>query len=244
MGLLDLVAESVRRLKQARRRARRWHQVDPRGSTSGALPLVFWPEKWGPYQPLHSDDSSLPGLTPPPTPAATGVNWVSGAGGVLTVVVIIAAWQAGRLATESDRNGQPVSPEATSEAGEVIENDFQARSGRSSGMDLDAQSSASSLSRRAGAAEMVAAEAPYGAAVVLKQVEPTYPPAAKQAGVEGMVIVTYSLDAHGRPTDLQVTKSIPGLDEAALAALRQWQYTKPPPGSTQKYRFNAEFVLD
>ena len=80
--------------------------------------------------------------------------------------------------------------------------------------------------------------------VVIKQVEPKYPESARRAGVEGLVIVTYALDAYGRPKDLKVSKSVPLLDEAVLTALRQWQYTAPQKGSTaQIYRYNAQFVL-
>jgi TonB family protein len=78
---------------------------------------------------------------------------------------------------------------------------------------------------------------------LVKDVRPVYPAAARRAGIEGLVIITYSLDASGRPIDLLVTKSVPGLDEAALSALRQWEYTPPPFGSAQRYRFNAQFEL-
>jgi TonB family protein len=81
--------------------------------------------------------------------------------------------------------------------------------------------------------------------VLLKQVDPKYPPAARRAGIEGLVVVTYALDAGGRPTDLRVTKSVRLLDDAVLDALRQWEYTRPAKGQTPpRYRFNAEFVLD
>jgi TonB family protein len=81
--------------------------------------------------------------------------------------------------------------------------------------------------------------------IPLKQVEPIYPLAAKNAGVEGLVIVTYTLDAQGKARDLQVAKSVPMLDEAVLSALRQWEYPPVPAGVTPpNYRYNVEFVLD
>jgi TonB family protein len=80
--------------------------------------------------------------------------------------------------------------------------------------------------------------------LVIKQVDPKYPDRARRAGVEGLVIVNYGLDARGRPQDLKVTKSVPMLDEAVLTALRQWEYTPPQMGSTAPiYRYNAQFVL-
>ncbi|MEO7189438.1 MAG: energy transducer TonB [Vicinamibacterales bacterium] len=82
------------------------------------------------------------------------------------------------------------------------------------------------------------------AAIPVKQVEPIYPPAARQAGVEGLVVVTYSLGPDGRPRNLKITKSIPLLDEAVLTALRQWEYMMPTGEPSQVlYRYNAEFSL-
>lgn len=54
---------------------------------------------------------------------------------------------------------------------------------------------------------------------------PVYPAIAQAARVEGTVILEATIDADGRVRSARVLRSIPPLDEAALAAVRQWQYT-------------------
>jgi len=58
-----------------------------------------------------------------------------------------------------------------------------------------------------------------------KDVRPLYPPAAQSAGIQGVVIIEATVDAAGRVSDARVLRSIPDLDEAALAAVRQWEFT-------------------
>jgi len=80
------------------------------------------------------------------------------------------------------------------------------------------------------------------AAVLLSKVDPVYPNNAHELGIEGLVVVTYTVDAGGQPQNLQITKSVPMLDDAVLSAIRQWKYTQFG-DTTQKYRFSAEFTL-
>lgn len=51
-----------------------------------------------------------------------------------------------------------------------------------------------------------------------------YPPEALAAGVQGVVIVEVVINESGNVADAKVVRSIPLLDEAALQAVRQWQY--------------------
>ncbi len=60
---------------------------------------------------------------------------------------------------------------------------------------------------------------------LLKRVEPAYPELARRAFVEGVVILEATVDQHGRVEDVRLLRSIPLLDEAAKAAVRQWQYS-------------------
>src|SRR5579862_5125874 len=57
-----------------------------------------------------------------------------------------------------------------------------------------------------------------------KTVLPEYPPDAQAKGLHGLVIVELVVDKEGHVTSAQVIQSIPGLDEAALAAARKWEY--------------------
>ncbi len=56
--------------------------------------------------------------------------------------------------------------------------------------------------------------------------KPHYPPAARARGIEGLVVLQTIVDRDGRLEDgaLRVAQSIPGLDDAAIAAVRQWRF--------------------
>ena len=56
-------------------------------------------------------------------------------------------------------------------------------------------------------------------------VAPTYPQLARTARVEGVVILEAVIDASGRVATVRVLRSIPLLDQAAVTAVRQWQFT-------------------
>lgn len=58
-----------------------------------------------------------------------------------------------------------------------------------------------------------------------KDVRPVYPDDALAARIEGVVIIEATVDAGGRVADAKVLRSIPQLDEAAVAAVRQWEFT-------------------
>ncbi|MGH9310053.1 MAG: energy transducer TonB [Vicinamibacterales bacterium] len=52
-----------------------------------------------------------------------------------------------------------------------------------------------------------------------------YPDIARSARIEGLVIVEATIDERGFVTGARVLRSVPLLDSAALAALKQWRYT-------------------
>ncbi len=54
---------------------------------------------------------------------------------------------------------------------------------------------------------------------------PVYPAIAQAARVQGLVILEATIAANGRVVDARVLRSIPLLDQAALDAVRQWQFT-------------------
>ena len=57
-----------------------------------------------------------------------------------------------------------------------------------------------------------------------KTVLPEYPPEAQARGQRGIVIVELVIDTQGKVSAAQVVRSIPPFDEAALTAVRQWEY--------------------
>jgi TonB family protein len=59
----------------------------------------------------------------------------------------------------------------------------------------------------------------------LRDVKPIYPPEAQSAGIQGVVIIETTIGIDGRVSGARVLRSIPQLDEAALEAVRQWEFT-------------------
>jgi TonB family protein len=59
---------------------------------------------------------------------------------------------------------------------------------------------------------------------MIKYVAPLYPEAARQAKVQGVVILSVKTDIHGRVVDAMILRSIPLLDQAAIDAVKQWVY--------------------
>jgi protein TonB len=58
----------------------------------------------------------------------------------------------------------------------------------------------------------------------VKDAMPVYPDIARQARVQGIVILEAVIDPQGKVTNVRVLRSIPLLDQAAIAAVRQWIY--------------------
>ena len=56
-------------------------------------------------------------------------------------------------------------------------------------------------------------------------VRPVYPEIARTARVQGVVICEALIGSDGKVTDAHILRSIPLLDEAALDAIRQWEFT-------------------
>jgi periplasmic protein TonB len=61
--------------------------------------------------------------------------------------------------------------------------------------------------------------------VKIRDVSPVYPEAARLARVEGKVVIEAVIGPTGEVVNAVVLRSTPLLDEAALAAVRQWRYT-------------------
>jgi TonB family protein len=58
----------------------------------------------------------------------------------------------------------------------------------------------------------------------VKDARPVYPQDARDAGVQGVVIVEVRVDPDGRVGRAHVLRSIPLLDQAALDAVQQWEF--------------------
>ena len=56
------------------------------------------------------------------------------------------------------------------------------------------------------------------------RVAPVYPPLAARAKVQGVVVLEATVGRDGRVEDVEVLRSVPLLDRAAIDAVRQWVY--------------------
>jgi protein TonB len=63
------------------------------------------------------------------------------------------------------------------------------------------------------------------APVKIRDVSPVYPSLAIASHVEGVVVIEAVIGPTGNIVEARVLRSKPLLDEAALAAVRQWRYT-------------------
>lgn len=81
----------------------------------------------------------------------------------------------------------------------------------------------------------------------IKEVMPAYPPQARKEKIQGVVIGVIEADAQGRVAKAEVISGHPLLNEAALAAVRQWEFEphlvdgRAIPVS---FTFTVSFLLD
>jgi TonB family protein len=59
----------------------------------------------------------------------------------------------------------------------------------------------------------------------VRSVAAVYPPDARDAKITGVVIIQIRIEGDGRVSDARVVRSVPALDQAALDAVRQWEFT-------------------
>jgi protein TonB len=55
-------------------------------------------------------------------------------------------------------------------------------------------------------------------------VRPTYPQLARALQARGTVIIDITIGTDGKVRDTRIVHSVPELDQAALDAVRQWEY--------------------
>jgi protein TonB len=81
---------------------------------------------------------------------------------------------------------------------------------------------------------------------VLQQVTPEYPALARWRRLEGVVVVRVILSATGlvEPDSVKVTKSVPALDPAAIAAIKRWRFSPAIGHGGQPVRVIIEVPFD
>lgn len=69
---------------------------------------------------------------------------------------------------------------------------------------------------------------------VIYFVSPEYPPLARQAMQSGDVVLTLTVDASGKPTDVAVQTPYPLLGGPAKETVLKWRFAPVPPPSSRK----------
>jgi TonB family protein len=67
----------------------------------------------------------------------------------------------------------------------------------------------------------------------VRDVRPEYPAEAQAARIQGVVIIEATIDVDGRVHDARVLRSVPALDDAALDAVRQWEFVSTEVGGVR-----------
>jgi protein TonB len=60
--------------------------------------------------------------------------------------------------------------------------------------------------------------------LLVRKVQPTYPPLARQARIQGVVILQAQISKEGNIENLQLISGHPMLAPAAIDAVKQWKY--------------------
>jgi protein TonB len=83
-------------------------------------------------------------------------------------------------------------------------------------------------------------------AVPLVRIEPDYPMQARQRGIEGWVVVQFTISSAGTVKDAVVLSSEPGtvFDRAALTAVQKWKYQPKVQGGQPVERPGVKIRLD
>jgi protein TonB len=116
----------------------------------------------------------------------------------------------------------PVTSVSSNASSEVPES---ADSGNAAGSDSSVNSSNSTIngSGSTGAGGKQSGLIPPS---ILSKIEPSYPQSARQAGIEGTVLVKIEILANGRSGNITVSRSSGNeiLDETALSTIEQWRF--------------------
>jgi TonB family protein len=75
-----------------------------------------------------------------------------------------------------------------------------------------------------GAAKPIRVGTPIKQPRVIRKVQPLYPPLAREARIQGVVILEATIDPQGHVSSVRVLRGVPLLDQAAIDAVRQWVY--------------------
>ena len=93
------------------------------------------------------------------------------------------------------------------------------------GAELYTAATPASVARRSSARPPIRVAGNIAPPTKLVDVKAIYPQAAMDAQVTGVVILDVTVDVDGAVSNVDVVRSIPLLDQAAVDAVRQWKFT-------------------
>jgi protein TonB len=164
----------------------------------------------------RNDDVPLPPEESLPRKASNPLPWL-----LLLLAVLAAIW----FFYNRSAPNVAVAPTTTSN---IISGDSQQAAAQAEREQADAAAARKTARVERAARERVAAKprlADRGPEPIAR-VQPTYPPMAYRNREEGSVLVRANIDANGVPADVTLVRRSGSrdLDDAALAAVRQWHF--------------------
>jgi protein TonB len=172
--------------------------------------------------------SLAPPVALPPAPPITHGRTVTFEGPVMPpliqrVLPQIGGGSTSTAAPSSPKNPAPQSDPSSAPGGLSTEdhhNDAPVAGGPPSGPQLTAVGPGPAV----GPAGPVAREYSTTSLAVLRQVDPIYPAFARQAHIQGPVVLKMTVDERGQPIQVEVLEGHPVFHEAARQAARQWRF--------------------
>ena len=77
----------------------------------------------------------------------------------------------------------------------------------------------------------------------MTQVQPAYPEFAREAQIQGKVILHVLVDKNGRVKNVKVIRGVTGLNEAAVDAIKKWVF-KPALSNNKPVAVWVEIPMD
>jgi len=204
-------------------------QPTPGIASGTAPPSAFAPGEPGPLERIAIRPS--PDVPPPQRIVHVAPDWAAGSGGKVRYRVHLVIDSGGRVAEARVVSGSAPADRTVDEAAERAAVLAAVRQ-----WTFDAPAQAPMLlATYVGAGETEGVVGPAAGRPIriggdmrpptkVHHVSPDYPGDARAAGISGVVILEATIDAEGAVIAVQMVRSVPGLDDAAIAAVRQWRY--------------------
>lgn len=173
--------------------------------------------------------SLAPPLALAPAPPITGGRTVTFEGPVIPPLIQRVLPQGGSGGTStasppSTANPAPQQPDPTSAPGGLSTEDHHNDVPLGAGSPTGSPASTSGPGLSSGPAGPAVREYSTTSLAVLRQVDPIYPAFARQAHIQGPVVLKMTVDERGQPIQVEVLEGHPVFHEAARQAARQWRF--------------------